>query len=109
MCQHISRLCNRYRVLKQRIPSSLSRLYASGYPDIVGAAGNNTSVSICCTWWDAPITAEPIVTELRAVFTATGGPPKVPRMDAGPELISQALQRFGGGEGAVSYIPPGSP
>jgi putative transposase len=43
------------------------------------------------------------------VFTATGGPAKVPRMDAGPELISQALQRFCGGEVAVCYIPPGSP
>jgi putative transposase len=31
------------------------------------------------------------------------------RMDAGPELISRALQRFCGGEVGVSYIPFGSP
>jgi putative transposase len=69
----------------------------------------NSPASPRCTWWNAPITAERIVTELRAVFTATGGPAKVQRMDTGPELISQALQRFCGGEVAVSYIPPGSP
>jgi putative transposase len=65
----------------------------------------NSPASPCCTWREAPITAEPIATELRAVFTATGGPAKVPRMDAGPALISQALQRFCDGKVGVSYIP----
>ena len=55
------------------------------------------------------ITAERIATELEAVFAATGGPPKVLRMDNGPELVSQALQRFCDGKVGVSYIPPGSP
>ena len=55
------------------------------------------------------ITAERIVTELEAVFAATGGPPKVLRMDNGPELVSQALQRFCDGKVGMSYIPPGSP
>ncbi len=40
------------------------------------------------------ITAERLVAELKKVFTAAGGPPKVLRMDNGPELVSQALQRF---------------
>jgi transposase InsO family protein len=40
------------------------------------------------------ITAERLVTELEAVFTTAGGPPKVLRMDNGPELVSKALQRF---------------
>jgi transposase InsO family protein len=55
------------------------------------------------------ITAERIVTELQAVFAATGGPLKVLRMDNGPELVSQALQRFCAGKVGLSYIPPGSP
>jgi hypothetical protein len=65
----------------------------------------NSTASPRCTWWNAPITAERIVAELRAVFTANGGPAKVPRMDAGPELISQALQRFCSAEVAVSLHP----
>ncbi len=40
------------------------------------------------------ITAERLVAELEAVFAAPGGPPKVLRMDNGPEMVSQALQRF---------------
>jgi transposase InsO family protein len=55
------------------------------------------------------ITAKRLVTELEAVFAATGGPPKVLRVDNGPELVSQALQRFCDGEVELSYIPPGSP
>ena len=43
------------------------------------------------------------------VFAAAGGPPKVLRMDNGPELISQALQRFCDGKVGLSYIPPGTP
>ena len=46
--------------------------------------------------------------ELEAVFTVAGGPPKVLRMDNGPELVSQALQRFCEGKVGLSYIPPGS-
>jgi putative transposase len=55
------------------------------------------------------ITAERLVTELEAVFGAAGGPPAVLRMDNGPELVSEALQRFCAGEVGLSYIPPGSP
>ena len=40
------------------------------------------------------ITAERLVVELEEAFAAAGGPPKVLRMDNGPELVSQALQRF---------------
>jgi putative transposase len=43
------------------------------------------------------------------VFAAAGGSPKVLRMDDGPELVSQALQRFCDGKIGVSYIPPGCP
>ena len=53
------------------------------------------------------ITAERLVAELEAVFAAAGGPPKVLRMDNGPELVSQALQRFCEGKVGLSYIPPG--
>ena len=38
------------------------------------------------------ITAERLVVELEEAFAAAGGPPKVLRMDNGPELVSQALQ-----------------
>ena len=38
------------------------------------------------------ITADRLVEELKAVFAMAGGPPKVLRMDNGPEFISQALQ-----------------
>lgn len=55
------------------------------------------------------ITAEHLVTELETVFTAAGGPPKVLRMDNGPELVSQALQRFCEHKVGLSYIPPGAP
>ena len=55
------------------------------------------------------ITAERLVTELEKVFAAAGGPPKVLRMDNGPELISQALQRFCENKVGLSYIPPGYP
>jgi transposase InsO family protein len=40
------------------------------------------------------ITAERLVDELESAFTAAGGPPRVLRLDNGPELVSQALQRF---------------
>ena len=55
------------------------------------------------------ITAERLVTELEAVFAVAGGPPKVLRMDNGPELVSQALQQFCEGKVELSYIPPGTP
>jgi transposase InsO family protein len=53
------------------------------------------------------ITAERLVTELEAVFTTAGGPPKALRMDNGPELVSQALQRFCANKTGIVYIPPG--
>ena len=53
------------------------------------------------------ITAERLVAELDAVLATAGGPPKVLRMDNGPELVSQALQRFCDGKMGMSYIPPG--
>ena len=52
------------------------------------------------------ITAERLVAEFEAVFAAVGGPPKVLRMDNGPELVSQALQRFCDGKVGMCYIPP---
>jgi putative transposase len=55
------------------------------------------------------ITAERLVTELEAVFAVAGGPPKVLRMDNGPELVSQALQQFCEAKVELSYIPPGTP
>ncbi len=55
------------------------------------------------------ITAERLVAELEVVFDAAGGPPRVFRMDNGPELVSQALQRFCDGKVGMSYIPPGTP
>ncbi len=53
------------------------------------------------------ITGEHLVDELTKVFAANGGPPKVLRMDNGPELVSQALQRFCDGKVGTTYIPPG--
>ncbi|WP_373279255.1 IS3 family transposase [Skermania pinensis] len=55
------------------------------------------------------ITAEALVTKLDRVFTRAGGPPKILRMDNGPELISQALQSFCAGKVGLAYIPPGTP
>lgn len=55
------------------------------------------------------ITAQRLVAELEAVFAATGGPPRVLRMDNGPEFISQALQQFCEGKVGLAYIPPGTP
>jgi transposase InsO family protein len=52
------------------------------------------------------ITAERLVAELEDVFAAAGGPPRVLRMDNGPELVSQALQQFCAGRVGLSYIPP---
>lgn len=40
------------------------------------------------------ITGDRLVEELTKVFAATGGPPKVLRLDNGPEMISQALEQF---------------
>ena len=55
------------------------------------------------------ITGEALVDELAKVFAANGGPPKVLRMDNGPELVSQALQRFCHNKTGMVYIPPGCP
>jgi putative transposase len=54
------------------------------------------------------ITAERLFAELETVFTPAGGPPKVLRMDNGPELISQALHQSCAGKVGLSYIPPGT-
>ncbi|VBA60987.1 hypothetical protein LAUMK41_04358 [Mycobacterium attenuatum] len=40
------------------------------------------------------ITGPDLVEELEKVFATAGGPPKVLRLDNGPEMISQALQKF---------------
>ena len=53
------------------------------------------------------ITAECLVAELETVFTTAGGPPKVLRIDNGPELVSAALQRFCEHKVGLSYIPAG--
>jgi transposase InsO family protein len=55
------------------------------------------------------ITAERLVTELETAFTVAGGPPKVLRMDNGPELVSHVLQRFCENKTGLVYIPPGCP
>ena len=55
------------------------------------------------------ITSERLVEELEKVFAAAGGPPKVLRLDNGPEMISQALQRFCANKTGITYIPPGCP
>ncbi|KAA8963990.1 IS3 family transposase [Mycobacterium sp.] len=55
------------------------------------------------------ITGERLVDELEQVFAAAGGPPMVLRMDNGPEMISQALQRFCENKVGLVYIPPGTP
>ena len=54
------------------------------------------------------ITAERLVVELEDAFAAAGGPPEVLRMDNGPELVSQALQRFCENQVGMVYIPPGT-
>ena len=53
------------------------------------------------------ITAERLVDELKKVFAAAGGPPKVLRMDNGPEFISQALQQFCDGKSGHVVYPAG--
>jgi hypothetical protein len=53
------------------------------------------------------ITAERLVGALESVFSVAGGAPDGLRMDNGPELASQALQRFCGDKVGLSYIPPG--
>ena len=55
------------------------------------------------------ITATRLVAELDKAFALWGGPPRVLRMDNGPEFISVALQRFCGDRIGISYIPPGTP
>ena len=55
------------------------------------------------------ITGEDLVDELEKVFASADGPPQVLRLDNGPEMISQALQRFCDGKAGMSYIPPGCP
>ncbi|WP_407667536.1 IS3 family transposase [Mycolicibacterium llatzerense] len=55
------------------------------------------------------ITGERLVEELKKVFAANGGPPKVLRLDNGPEMVSQALQRFCENRTGMVYIPPGCP
>ncbi|MGV2971115.1 DDE-type integrase/transposase/recombinase [Mycolicibacterium sp. D3] len=55
------------------------------------------------------ITGEALVAELTKVFAAAGGPPKVLRMDNGPEMVSQALRRFCENRTGIVYIPPGCP
>ena len=55
------------------------------------------------------ITGEALVAELTKVFAAAGGPPKVLRMDNGPEMVSQALQQFCANKTGIVSIPPGCP
>ena len=46
-------------------------------------------------------------TPRKRVFAVAGGRPKVLRMDNGPELVSQALQRAATIGVGLPYIPPG--
>jgi putative transposase len=75
---------------------------------IASMIDENTRVSLLHVV-EHSITAERLVTELEKAFAAEGRPPKVLRMDNGPELVSQALQRFCDGKVGLSYIPPGTP
>lgn len=43
---------------------------------------------------DRSIIAECLLEDLVKVFTATGGSPRVLRMETGPGLVCRALQRF---------------
>ncbi|WP_157211745.1 integrase core domain-containing protein [Gordonia paraffinivorans] len=54
------------------------------------------------------ITGEKLVAELSRVF-AVRGAPRVLRCDNGPEMISEALQRFCTDRVGIVYIPPGTP
>ncbi len=53
------------------------------------------------------ITADRLIAELEKCFAAAGSPPLVPRMDNGPELISQALQSFCAGKWDCRTFRPG--
>ncbi|MEU1550667.1 integrase core domain-containing protein [Nocardia sp. NPDC005745] len=55
------------------------------------------------------ITADRLVTESEKAFAAADGPPRVLRMDNGPEMISTALRRFCADRVGICYIPPGTP
>ncbi len=55
------------------------------------------------------ITADRLVAELDKTFAMWGGPPRMSRMDNGPEFISHALQQFCTDKVGISYIPPGTP
>jgi transposase InsO family protein len=55
------------------------------------------------------ITGEALVDELKKIFAANGGPPKVLRLDNGPEMVSQALQPFCQNKTGMVYIPPSCP
>ncbi len=57
---------------------------------------------------EGSVTAQRLLIEPEEVFAAHGTP-MVLRMDNGPELVSQALQRFCDGRMGLSYIPPGTP
>jgi putative transposase len=55
------------------------------------------------------ITAERLVTELEKDFATVGRPPMALRMDNGPELASQALQRFCEHKATCSTSPQARP
>lgn len=55
------------------------------------------------------ITGVHLVAELTKVFAAHGGPPKVLWLDNGPEMVSQALQRFCENRTGNGLHPPGCP
>ena len=55
------------------------------------------------------ITAARLTEELDKAFALWGGPPRVLRMDNGPEFISTVLQQFCQDRVDISYIPPGTP
>jgi putative transposase len=55
------------------------------------------------------ITTERLLTELERVCAVAGRPPKVLRMDNGPELAAQAPQQFCAGKVGWSCIPRGTP
>lgn len=95
--------------LQRRVHSPRKRSGMSSVPEVIADApmvDEHTRESLLHLV-ERSITADRLVPELEKVFAVAGGPPKVLRMDNGPELVSQALQQFCQGRVGSSYIPPG--
>lgn len=71
---------------------------------VASTIGEHTGCSLMNVL-ERSITAQRFVSELETAFAVAGRPPKVLRMDNGPELVSQALQRFCEDKTGLVYIP----